>query len=143
MDAQIARNSRRGSPFAVAMLDIDHFKKINDRLGHGAGDEALRHVADVLSRNIRGGDVFGRYGGEEFLLIMPDTALLNAELLCNRLRDAVRSSRPAAIDDAGPITLSGGLVQFRNGETCDDLVRRADIALYQAKTGGRNRITTR
>ena len=78
----------------MALLDIDHFKRVNDRYGHGVGDEALRHVTDVMGRTIRGVDIFGRYGGEEFLLIMPDTAIGSAEVLCNRLRDAVRAARP-------------------------------------------------
>ncbi len=140
MVVQVARSQRRGSPLTVALLDIDHFKEINDRFGHQAGDEALRHVTDVMSRRIRGVDIFGRWGGEEFLLIMPDTPLDKAQVLCNRLRDAVRTTRPDAIVDSDAITLSGGVAQLRNGEARDEVIHRADIALYQAKTSGRDRI---
>jgi diguanylate cyclase (GGDEF)-like protein len=137
---QIARGNRRGSPLTVALLDLDHFKRINDLFGHAVGDEALRHVADVMSRNIRGGDVLGRYGGEEFLLIMPDTAADSAAVLCNRLRDAVRASRPDGLGVDRPVTLSGGLADLRIGEQREDLIQRADVALYQAKAEGRDRI---
>jgi diguanylate cyclase (GGDEF)-like protein len=139
---QIARSNRRNTPLTVALLDVDHFKRINDLFGHTAGDEALRHVADVMIRNIRSGDVLGRYGGEEFLLIMPDTVEESAAVLCNRLRDAVRASRPDGISDTRPITLSGGLAQHRNGENREELIQRADVALYRAKAEGRDRIVT-
>ncbi len=138
---QIARSRRRGTPLTVALLDIDHFKRINDLFGHTVGDEALRHVADVMSRNIRGADVLGRYGGEEFLLIMPDTESESAAVLCNRLRDAVRASRPQGLRDDRPVTLSGGLAELRSQEQREDLVQRADVALYRAKAEGRDRIT--
>ena len=140
LSVQVARSERRRSPLTVALLDIDHFKRVNDRYGHGVGDEALRHVTDVMGRTIRGVDIFGRYGGEEFLLIMPDTAIGSAEVLCNRLRDAVRAARPDSMADADPITLSGGLAQLRPNESREELIRRADLALYEAKTTGRNRM---
>lgn len=138
---QIARSERRGSPLTVALLDIDHFKEINDRFGHQAGDAALRHVTDVMSRNIRGVDIFGRYGGEEFMLLMPDTTVDKGQVLCNRLRDAVRATRPDDIRDADAITLSGGVAQLRPGESPDEVIRRADLGLYHAKTSGRDRIS--
>ncbi len=140
MAVQVARSLRRGSPLTVALLDIDHFKEINDRFGHQAGDEALRHVTDVMGRSIRGVDVFGRWGGEEFLLIMPDTPLDKAQVLCNRLRDAVRSARLDVIVDSDAITLSGGVAQLRSSEGRDEVIRRADVALYAAKAAGRDRI---
>ncbi len=139
---QIARSKRRGAPLTVALLDIDHFKRINDLFGHGVGDQALRHVAGVMSRNIRGGDVLGRYGGEEFLLIMPDTEVQSAAVLCNRLRDAVRASRPEGLREDRPVTLSGGLAELQPQEQREDLIQRADVALYQAKAEGRDRIVT-
>ncbi len=137
---QIARANRRGSPLTVALLDIDHFKRINDLFGHGVGDQALRHVADVMRRNIRSGDVLGRYGGEEFLLIMPDTEATSAAVLCNRLRDAVRASRPESLSEDRPLTISGGLAQLGRAESREDLIQRADVALYRAKAEGRDRI---
>lgn len=140
MSVQVARSERRGSPLTVALLDIDHFKEINDRFGHQAGDAALRHVTDVMGRSIRGVDIFGRYGGEEFLLLMPDTPVDKAQVLCNRLRDAVRLTRPDAFHDTDSITLSGGVAQHRTGESPDQVIRRADLALYHAKTTGRDRI---
>lgn len=140
MAVQVARSERRGSPLTVALLDIDHFKEINDRFGHQAGDLALRHVTEVMGRSIRGVDIFGRYGGEEFLLIMPDTPVDKAQVLCNRLRDAVRQTRPDVFLDQDSITLSGGIAQLRSGESRDEVVRRADLALYKAKTAGRDRI---
>jgi diguanylate cyclase (GGDEF)-like protein len=139
---QIARSKRRGAPLTVALLDVDHFKRINDLFGHGVGDRALRHVADVMSRNIRGGDVLGRYGGEEFLLIMPDTTVESAAVLCNRLRDAVRASRPEGLGEDRPVTLSGGLAELQPQEQREDLIQRADVALYRAKAEGRDRIVT-
>ena len=140
MGVQVARSERRGSPLTVALLDIDHFKEINDRFGHQAGDAALRHVTEVMGRSIRGVDIFGRYGGEEFLLLMPDTPIDKAQVLCNRLRDAVRLTRPDALHETDSITLSGGVAQHQTGESPDGVIHRADLALYEAKASGRDRI---
>lgn len=143
LPAHVARCRQRGVALSVALLDLDHFKLINDRLGHPAGDDALRFVTDVIARNVRGMDLFGRYGGEEFILVMPDTSADKASMLCNRVREAVRTARPeatAAFAAHGPITLSAGVAELRRGESAEELVGRADVALYAAKSGGRNQV---
>ena len=123
--------------YAVAVLDVDHFKRINDNHGHAAGDQAIRAVAAEIRRNIRGGDIAVRYGGEEFLLLMPGTPMAGAMTVVERIRRSVQ----ARADMAAPMTLSGGLACGVAGRDDPEAVfREADQALYRAKRGGRNRI---
>jgi diguanylate cyclase (GGDEF)-like protein len=122
------------------MLDIDHFKRINDTFGHVTGDETLRAVAETLREQSRNADVIGRYGGEEFLVVMPHTDLAQARATAERLRIAVanlRFSRPEL-----RLTISGGLAQYQ-GEELVPLIERADRLLYRAKHEGRDRIVDR
>lgn len=140
LDEEIERAARGAAPCSIALIDLDWFKKINDRFGHPTGDEALRTFAITIFANIRGIDKFGRYGGEEFLLILPDTSGTAAERLLDRLRIIVADVDWSTISPGMMVTLSAGVVTMRPDETADSILARADIALYQAKERGRNRI---
>jgi diguanylate cyclase (GGDEF)-like protein len=128
-----------GAPLCLAVIDLDHFKRVNDEVGHLAGDEVLRTFARVAQENIRQMDIFGRYGGEEFLLILPRTPLLAALNATERIRDKVEANRWAAELNA-PVTVSIGLTQYNAGESVLDLFSRTDTAMYMAKRGGRNQV---
>ena len=133
--AMISGARRHGRPLAVAMVDLDDFKAINDRHGHEAGDSVLVAAAEALQRALRAEDVLGRLGGEEFLAVLPDTDAAAAARAAERLR--------AAVADAGGrvrVTASVGWAVLQPGEQPDDLVRRADDALYTAKQEGRDRV---
>jgi diguanylate cyclase (GGDEF)-like protein len=135
------RIERGQGPLAVALLDIDLFKRINDNLGHGVGDEVLRRFAAILKAQLRAADALARWGGEEFLLLMPGTHLDDARLVLDRLRRAVHASDEfAAVAADLKVTFSAGLVEVGEGESQDAALERADRALYQAKERGRNRI---
>ena len=130
---------RYGTPFAISMLDVDHFKKINDTYGHTAGDEVLRSLADELRQHIRHPDSIGRYGGEEFLVILPHSTLKaaaeQAERLCKHVRSLVIKSGEHDIS----LTVSLGVAQYKvHEEGWQAFLSRADKALYQAKNNGRN-----
>lgn len=129
-------------PLAAMMLDIDHFKKVNDSRGHAGGDAALQGLAATLEHNLRRHDLIGRLGGEEFLVFLPDTSLSQAALLAERLRKQVAITAMPAPDGPEPIriTISIGLAMLRGQEPLDALLARADTALYQAKRDGRNRV---
>ncbi|MCE0731770.1 diguanylate cyclase [Halomonas sp. G15] len=126
------------TPFSVAMLDIDHFKPVNDRHGHAAGDRVLQRLGELLTCKIRGDDLAARIGGEEFGLLMPGTDGSAARCALERLRRAVEA-RPL---EGLAITLSIGVTQYRAGDTRETLMQRADDALYAAKHAGRNRIVS-
>ena len=136
---QSATACRNGTPLAVLLLDIDHFKRVNDTYGHPAGDLVLQEFGRRLQSDLRAGDVAGRWGGEEFLVLLPDTDLAAALTVAARIRAS--TSRAPVVADGMPIlvTVSGGCAVGRLDVT-DELVSRADTALYQAKTAGRNRI---
>ena len=134
---EIARAQRYKTQLSVALLDIDHFKRVNDTQGHGKGDDVLIKVADVLRRSIRDSDFVARWGGEEFVLLMGDTDLERAGICCGRIREQVEQS----IASAGrPVTISIGIAAHRPGDTLDTAVARADAKLYEAKRKGRNRV---
>ncbi|HEU5295980.1 MAG TPA: GGDEF domain-containing protein [Burkholderiaceae bacterium] len=135
------RIDRGQGPLAVAVLDIDWFKRINDNLGHGAGDEVLRRFAGVLKDELRAADALARWGGEEFLLLMPGTRLDDAHVVLDRLRRAVCTGDAfAGIAPDLKVSFSAGLVQVAEGEAQDVAIDRADRALYHAKQAGRNRV---
>lgn len=127
-------------PFSVCYVDLDHFKRINDQYGHDMGDRVLRQFAEHTLDNLREGDYLARLGGEEFILVLPQSDLAGAGLVAERLREswAARSFE----DRHGPpaVSLSAGVASYRGQETVDQLLGRADRALYRAKTGGRNRV---
>jgi diguanylate cyclase (GGDEF)-like protein len=139
METEVRRAGRAGRPLSLALLDVDRFKAINDTHGHPVGDEVLRVTAEELLKVTRGGDLLGRFGGEEFAIIMPETNLDQAHLACERLRRAV-AERILHYPNgtSGRVTISSGVALLAGGEGCDHLVSRADGALYQAKAGGRN-----
>jgi diguanylate cyclase (GGDEF)-like protein len=143
LDRELERAARYGRPLAVAMADLDHFKRVNDRHGHLAGDALLRQVSQVLSGSLRGTDWIGRYGGEEFLLVLPETGLAGAAAFAEKIRGRVEEMS-VPVEDGPPIraTVSIGLAAL-DGErklTARDLIGEADRALYEAKNGGRNRV---
>lgn len=133
--AEVARNRRHERPLAILMVDIDHFKSVNDRLGHQAGDRVLKAVAEAIRAGVRASDTVGRWGGEEFLVICPETTSSDALALANRLRLAVRE---ATADATGSHSISIGIAGVRSDDTTDKLLWRADAALYRAKSEGRD-----
>jgi diguanylate cyclase (GGDEF)-like protein len=139
-DAEKGRAERHGTPLSVIIADIDHFKSINDTFGHTAGDRVLRSVAHAITSSIRVEDVCGRWGGEEFLLLLPDTDLDAAATVAEKLRQAVSELVIQWEGENIAVTMSMGVAQFRPGMTLDECLHPADQALYRAKTGGRNRV---
>jgi diguanylate cyclase (GGDEF)-like protein len=128
-----------GAPLYLAVIDLDHFKNINDEVGHLAGDEVLRTFARIAQENVRQDDVFGRYGGEEFVLILPETPLLAALNTAERIREQVeRHGWQGKLQRT--VTVSTGLTQYIPGESVLDLFSRTDTAMYLAKRGGRNQV---
>lgn len=125
-----------------AMLDIDLFKQVNDTHGHLAGDVVLAEVADRIMTVLRGSDLVGRFGGEEFLLVLEETSMHDAAHVCERIRRQVADSPVSTEDDGIAVTVSIGLAKARSGESLDDVIKRADKCLYQAKENGRNRLVT-
>jgi diguanylate cyclase len=142
LDEEIARAQRTETPCAVALIDLDWFKRINDAHGHPIGDEVLRTFAITMFANIRNTDRFGRYGGEEFLLLLPDTPADSAADILDRLREIIADLDWSAFSADMRVTISAGVATLRPDETSDTLLARADSALYAAKAKGRNRITT-
>jgi len=138
----IATAHRNGAPLALIMLDLDHFKQFNDTYGHLAGDDALRMAASVISNALRPADFALRYGGEEMMVILPDTsdtlALLVAERLCTRMRETTIFTDMRA--PLPHITASFGVAVLEKGMDDNALIAAADAALYRAKDGGRNRV---
>jgi diguanylate cyclase len=142
LEEEIARAGRAGSPCSIALIDLDHFKRINDSFGHPTGDEVLRAFAITMFANIRGIDRFGRYGGEEFLLILPDTTEERAARMLDRLRAIVAELDWSAFSPTMRVTISAGVATLRQNENSDSFLARADRALYASKAQGRNRITS-
>ncbi|WP_272929825.1 GGDEF domain-containing protein [Xanthomonas graminis] len=130
---------RRRQPLALMFLDVDHFKRLNDRYGHRAGDDGLRALAQALHEELRGDDLIGRYGGEEFVIALPGIDAAQATPIAERIRERFRAQAALAFPELQP-TVSIGVVQLRPGDDANGLVQRADEALYAAKSGGRNRV---
>jgi two-component system cell cycle response regulator len=132
-----------GMPFTLMILDIDHFKRVNDQHGHDAGDDVLRVVAQRLRGALREDDLICRLGGEEFAIVMPGADVDSARVIAERARQAI-SSEPVALSPAGlslSLTVSAGLAAASAGLGARDLYRLADAALYRSKAAGRNRVT--
>lgn len=134
------RSLRGNTVFTITMLDIDHFKKVNDTYGHQAGDEVLRRVSAAIKNTMRNTDFCGRYGGEEFILVLIQTDLKEAMICGERMRANIEKCQFPGVGDGLRITASIGLSQYQMREEIDTMVARADRALYQAKEGGRNRV---
>jgi diguanylate cyclase len=142
LEEEIARSHRLNVPCTVALIDLDFFKRINDLYGHPTGDEVLRTFAITAFANIRSVDRFGRYGGEEFLLILPDTDEASAVQMLDRLRSILAELDWSAFSSGMRVTISAGVAMLRANEISDTLLARADGALYASKARGRNRITS-
>jgi diguanylate cyclase (GGDEF)-like protein len=142
LEEEIARAERSGSPCSVALIDLDYFKRINDAYGHPTGDEVLRTFSITMFANIRSVDRFGRYGGEEFLLVLPDMDTNSAARALDRLRAIVADLEWSAFSPGMKVTMSAGVATLKTNETSDTFLARADRALYAAKAQGRNRITS-
>jgi diguanylate cyclase len=142
LDDEIARAHRTKTPFSVALIDLDWFKRINDGYGHPTGDEVLRTFAITVFANIRSIDRFGRYGGEEFLLILPDTPHDVAARILDRQREIIAELDWSAFSSGLSVTISAGVATLAPNEAPDALLARADSALYAAKARGRNRIAS-
>lgn len=135
LGAALETSAREGSPCAIAVLDVDHFKTVNDLHGHDEGDRVLSALSDLLKAQFAGRGMAARYGGEEFVILMPATTLDEARLHCEYVRQSV-----GLLAIGLPITVSIGLTACRSGDSPDDLFKRADEALYEAKRGGRDRV---
>ena len=140
IEKEVQQSLRLHSKFCIAIIDLDHFKRINDEYGHGAGDEALRQFALQGSQMLRATDALARWGGEEFLLLMPHSILSLAQEGVERIRLALEQMVVLADVPQVKVTLSAGIVEHQLGESVDTMIERADAALYSAKTDGRNRI---
>ena len=142
--AALGQAAHKGRPLSLMILDIDHFKKVNDTYGHDAGDEVLKVFAQRIKRVVRGADLVCRMGGEEFVIVMPETPLIVAEMIAERVRAVVQAAE-FPIDPHGrqtvSVTTSVGLAERGGDANPDALLRRADKALYESKASGRNRVT--
>jgi diguanylate cyclase (GGDEF)-like protein len=137
-----ARHRRYGAPVSVALFDLDHFKKINDTLGHGAGDMAIRRFGEILRAAVRSSDLASRYGGEEFAVLFPETAAGSARAVADRVRRSIERERFESEGKPFQVTVSAGVAdttELRDDER-HQLLFRADKALYAAKDQGRNRV---
>ncbi|TCS82525.1 diguanylate cyclase [Tepidibacillus fermentans] len=137
LEEEIERARRNGNKFSLVMLDIDRFKSINDRFGHNAGDLVLKRIAEMIKNRIRKIDILVRWGGEEFIILLPDTTVKNAARLAEELR--VNLSR-MDIPGVGRVTASFGVVSYCLGDTVDSLVNKVDNMMYEAKAAGRNSV---
>lgn len=135
MAEELTRNRRAPRPLSLAVIDLDHFKRINDTFGHAAGDDVILRLVGHLGHVLRGSDLCGRWGGEEFLVAFPGAALLEAGRVLDRLRQAIAA-------DPGPVpfSFSAGVTQWRDGDDLDSMLHRADEQLYRAKREGRDRV---
>ena len=134
---EMAKLARYKRPLSLAMFDIDHFKEVNDNLGHQAGDGVLGELTELVETSLRDTDIFARYGGEEFMIIMPETDMGDADNIAERIRKTVESH---IFKNIPIVTISFGVSRYSDGEDMDSFVKRVDGAMYKAKQGGRNRV---
>jgi diguanylate cyclase (GGDEF)-like protein len=138
---EVARAKRYNEHLSVILLDVDHFKHINDKRGHAAGDMVLSAVGKLLNKSLRTCDIVARWGGEEFVLVLPSTPLSGAEEVAERVRSQLASAVITdGNGDAVPVTASFGVAAYGGAETLEQVIDRADRAMYLAKSGGRNRV---
>lgn len=138
--AESARVLRNGRRYALAILDIDHFKAVNDHLGHEAGDQVLREIARAIQHGLRQYDLCGRWGGEEFLILLPETSLDEALGIAERIRENIAGITLTTSNGAVKVTASLGLALYQPGEIYSETINRADQAMLGAKAAGRNRV---
>ncbi len=137
IENEILRSKRKEKVFSLMMIDIDFFKRINDTYGHAKGDDVLKEFVLIVRESIRGYDVLARIGGEEFVVLLPDTKIDDSINLAERIRIGIQNHKFEGIP---PITISLGLVEFRKDDNSNSVLERADATMYKAKTSGRNRI---
>ncbi|HEY1077891.1 MAG TPA: diguanylate cyclase [Fontimonas sp.] len=137
----VAECQRYKQPLSIILCDVDHFKSINDRFGHEAGDEVLLRIGGILGQGVRSIDCVGRWGGEEFLLLLPQTDLDSATLVAERLRTRIAVQFESKAPNDPPVTATMGVSLFRPSDTLEKAISRADAALYAGKASGRNRVT--
>ena len=143
LEEQINHARRYKEEFSLSLMDIDHFKKVNDRYGHLIGDEVLEKVAELVREDVRIADSVGRYGGEEFIVVLPKTDLPSAVIVAERIREIIEATEMTASEGKVlSVTVSQGLCGYREGDDKGSLISRADEALYRAKETGRNRVET-
>jgi diguanylate cyclase len=138
-DREIHRAERSGQPLSVALIDVDNFKQLNDRYGHLTGDDVLKYLVDMMHHSLRTSDIVGRFGGEEFVVILPDTPVNEAVELVQRLQRELTKNFFLANQDKLVVTFSAGVALWHRGEQDCDVIERADRAMYQAKLAGKNR----
>lgn len=140
IDKLVAAYRRNPKPVSLLLADIDHFKQINDRYGHRTGDQVLVSIAQLLKGGLREADFAVRWGGEEFLIVLPDCSREQGEAVAEKLRRAIEAASPCETDHSIKVTISIGVSEFNGTESPEQTVNRADMALYKAKQGGRNRV---
>ncbi|HEY5957006.1 MAG TPA: GGDEF domain-containing protein [Polyangiaceae bacterium] len=141
LEEEIRRHQRYRTMVSAILFDIDHFKLFNDNYGHAVGDEVLVHVSSLVRRNIRSVDSFGRYGGEEFLIVLPETGLENGRIVAQKLRAIIRDTPLDARKHELRVTASFGVVELLGVDTLESMIKRADFAMYESKSHGRDRVT--
>ena len=140
---EISRNSRSKKPFCVVLCDIDFFKKVNDTHGHDAGDHILIEVALLLKKEVRKQDIVCRWGGEEFVMLLPETSLEGGEHLAEKIRSCIESQEPVFAGKDIPVTMSLGIAEFNEkNNSIDTIIKQADNCLYHAKKSGRNQVVS-
>lgn len=141
LDRELSRARRHERPLSVAMLDLDHFKTINDTFGHLAGDYVLKKVAEVIAANVRREELLARYGGEEFTIVLPETEIDGAVTFCEKLREQVATHVFEFDGSEIRVTISIGVAAYSGQDDAMELMKAADEALYAAKEGGRNTVS--
>jgi diguanylate cyclase (GGDEF)-like protein len=140
LELQTAMFSRNRSKFTLIIVDIDHFKKINDTYGHFCGDYVLREAASLMKKNLRKGDVLARWGGEEFLIMLPDTDIKGARIMAEKVRKAIAGKHFHLAGENFSVTMTFGLAQHEIDSSIEDSLKQADNELYEGKKAGRNRV---
>jgi diguanylate cyclase (GGDEF)-like protein len=140
LELQAALFSRNLSTFTLIFVDIDHFKKFNDNHGHSCGDFVLSEAASLMKKNLRKGDLLARWGGEEFLIMLPDTDIIGARIMAEKIRNAITSKSFHLAGDNFSVTMTFGLAQHEMGNSIENSLKQADNALYEGKEAGRNRV---
>ncbi len=135
LEKEVEMTKRNKKPFSLIMFDLDHFKNVNDYFGHAAGDMVLKRVAEIVKERIRKTDCFARWGGEEFIILLPETSLNNVSDIAEVLRLKISTAK---FDDVDNVTASFGATDFKESDNIDTVLLRLDNMLYEAKNNGRN-----